>query len=670
MANPGAALIKALVQRMQQKAIAVPQASLDEIPTTTPSPVDTPMGTGMLQKTVEKLENQLSAGETTPTAGFEDIVGLHVATDPRRAKEAIIGGKPNPRQQMFEKGVTSESLRGDPTMEEVLGFTESRAMKAPEQAFEGLPSKKMLEGWDSPDGTHHPGIEELVQRGWDEEEAIKVVRKALTAFLDPKPGKRIDTKYAARPATIQKKKGRQYYSKKEIREGDLSKSPGNVERTDPPIKVFGEEQTKVKTADEIPGVDELALKSQVSVVPEGRNIPTKQLPTGAAKGAGRVDIEKSKQSPQPISRDDDIVTSREMANELSVESDPNVIRRMQDLDIMGAEHDKMLNDVRSMYEQWLKQTKQKPDIEAHREILEDFTKRVTTAKEADILMEQYGKGKPRVEGEEFTPLTVENLKQTVIQGPRTAEDVTRGRVTGQPITQEEIQAFLGNVNREIASPISRTASQVGRATKQAPTVPKNMENWPRPDPEKLANLIDELLYGSVGQGERQATTLNQLRELYKQARASGDNRLLQAIEAAAAQVKRGGGLGRQTVESQVAKPKLTQGPSRTMDELSRQRRIGARQGPTDPQQSEMFALERYLQETAESSKAQPTTGTRKAPTMPPEKLVETMNLLDEIEKLLGMPRSPTALPKKPLGSRRRLSNEELVDFLDDPDDFY
>ena len=137
-------------------------------------------------------------------------------------------------------------------------------MKAPEQTFEGLPSKKMLEGWDSPDGTHHPGIEELVQKGWDEEDAIKEVRKALTAFLDPKPGKRIDTKYATRPATIQKKKGRQYYSKKEIREGDLSKSPGNVERTDPPIKVFREEQTKVKTADDIPGVDQLALKRQLS----------------------------------------------------------------------------------------------------------------------------------------------------------------------------------------------------------------------------------------------------------------------------------------------------------------------------------------------------------------------------------------------------------------------
>ncbi len=500
MANPGAALIKALVQRMQQKATAVPQASLDEIPTTTPSPVDTPMGTGMLQKTVEKLENQLSAGETTPTAGFEDIVGLHVATDPRRAKEAIIGGKPNPRQQMFEKGVTSESLRGDPTMEEVLGFTESRAMKAPEQAFEGLPSKKMLEGWDSPDGTHHPGIEELVQRGWDEEEAIKVVRKALTAFLDPKPGKRIDTKYATRPATIQKKKGRQYYSKKEIREGDLSKSPGNVERTDPPIKVFGEEQTKVKTADEIPGVDELALKSQVSVVPEGRNIPTKQLPTGAAKGAGRVDIEKSKQSPQPISRDDDIVTSREMANELSAESDPNVIRRMQDLDIMGAEHDKMLNDVRSMYRQWLKNTgKNSPDIERDREIIEEFVNRSAKAKEADEAMVAMGQGKWRAEkpyGEEV-PLSIENLRATVTQGPKTAEDVARGRVTGQPITEEEIQAFLDNVNKELASPIARQGQVSQRASKVAPRVPKNMENWPRPETEKLVNLIDELLYGPM-----------------------------------------------------------------------------------------------------------------------------------------------------------------------------
>ena len=583
---------------------AVPQTALDEIPTTALSPVDTPMGTSMLQKNVERLEGQLGAGEATPTASFEDVVGLHAATDPRRAKEAIIGGKPNPRQQIFEEGATSESLRGDPTMEEVLGFTESRAMKAPEQAFEGLPSKKMLEGWNSPDGTHHPGIEELVQKGWNEEEAIKAVKKDLTAFLNVEPGKRIDTKYATRPATIQKKKGRQYYSKKEIREGDLSKSPGNVERTDPPIKVFGEEQTRVKAADEIPGVDELPLKSQVSVVPEGRNIPTKQLPTGAARGAGRVDIEKSKQSPQPISREDDIVTSREMANELSVESDPNVVRRMQDLDIMGAEHDKMLNDVRSMYSQWLKQTKQKPDVEAHREILEEFTNRVTTAKEADISMEQYGKGKPRVEGEEFTPLTVENLKQTVVQGPKTVEDVAKGRVTGQPATQEEIQAFLGNVNREIASPISRTASQVGRATKQAPIVPKNMKNWPRPDPEKLANLIDELLYGSVGQGERQSTTLNQLRELYKQAKASGDNRLLQAIEAAAAQAKRGGGLGRQTVESQVARPKLTEGPSRTMDELSRQRRIGAKQGPVDPQQLEMFPREQYLQAISNMLKAQ------------------------------------------------------------------
>jgi hypothetical protein len=56
--------------------------------------------------------------------------------------------------------------------------------------------------------------------------------------------------------------------------------------------------------------------------------------------------------------------------------------------------------------------------------------------------------------------------------------------------------------------------------------------------------------------------------------------------------------------------------------------------------------------------------------MPPEKLVETMNLLDEIEELLGLPRSSTARSKKPLGSRRRLSNEELVDFTNNPNDFY
>ena len=504
---------------------AIPQASLDEIPATALSPVDTPMGTGMLQKTVEKLENQLGAGETTPTASFEDVVGLHVAADPRRAKEAIIGGKPNPRQQMFEEGATSESLRGDPTMEEVLGFTESRAMKAPEQTFEGLPSKKMLEGWDSPDGTHHPGIEELVQKGWDEEDAIKEVRKALTAFLDPKPGKRIDTKYATRPATIQKKKGRQYYSKKEIREGDLSKSPGNVERTDPPIKVFGEEQTKVKTADEIPGVDELALKSQVSVVPEGYIDPKlspsqthfqeleqfenfmagkptspikRKLPAGSAKEAGPVNIEKSKQG--PVSRDDDIVTSREMANELSAESDPNVIRRMQDLDIMAGEHDKMLRDVHSMYSQWLTHTgKNSVDINRDREIIEEFVNRTAKAKEADEAMVSMGKGKPRVEepyGEEV-PLSIENLRATVTQGPKTAEDVARGRVTGQPITEEEIQAFLDNVNKELASPIARQGQASQRASKVAPRVPKNMENWPRPETEKLVNLIDELLYGPM-----------------------------------------------------------------------------------------------------------------------------------------------------------------------------
>ena len=41
-----------------------------------------------------------------------------------------------------------------------------------------------------------------------------------------------------------------------------------------------------------------------------------------------------------------------------------------------------------------------------------------------------------------------------------------------------------------------------------------------------------------------------------------------------------------------------------MDELSRQRRIGAKQGPVDPQQLEMFPREQYLQAISNMLKAQ------------------------------------------------------------------
>jgi len=345
-------------------------------------------------------------------------------------------------------------------------------------------------------------------------------------------------------------------------------------------------------------------------VARGQKI-AQQLPPGQAKYAGPVNVYKSQQSPKPKGRDDDDVTSREMANELSVESDPNVIRKMQDLDVMGDEHEQMLNQVREWYREWIKRTgKNKPDVERDREVIEDFVNRAATARQSDELGKTaFGKNwrveepyEPVRKSELKTPLSIQNLKATVRQAPRTKQEAQRGRVAGQPVTEQEIAEFLGRVDKEMGRPVNLKLKE--RATEEPKLLPMDLDKWPRATPEELSDLLDELLYGSVGQGERQTATLNQLRELYKQAKASGDSRLLQAIEDAAAQVKRGGGLGIQSIESQVAKPKLTQGPSRTMDELSRQRRIEAQQGPVEPQQLEMLPREQYLQAISNMLKAQ------------------------------------------------------------------
>jgi hypothetical protein len=238
-------------------------------------------------------------------------------------------------------------------------------------------------------------------------------------------------------------------------------------------------------------------------VARGEKIAVK-LPPGKAKSAGPVDVYKSQQSPKPKGRDDDDVAGREMANELSAESDPNIIRRMQDLDIMGDEHEQMLNQVREWYRQWIKRTgKNKPDIERDREVIEDFVNRAATAKQSDELGKTaFGKNwkvekpyAPVRKGELETPVSIQNLKATVRQAPRTKQEVKGGRVTGQPVTEQEIAEFLGRVDKEMGRPVNLKLKE--RATKKPKLLPKDLDKWPRATPEELSSLIDELLYGPI-----------------------------------------------------------------------------------------------------------------------------------------------------------------------------